>query len=307
MGPGDDLESLTEKIFRALTSNPLTSGDVTIERNVMLDGADGPRQIDVLIRTKAGPIDLTTIIECKDYKKRIAVPTVDALHSVAQDVNASRAVLVTRGGFSKTAVQKAKRLGIGLYTADRVANVSAEMFQVPIYVREVRPSNVDIQGNMHLEGGDEIGFTELCTINGQNLLVGLRDHLVADDEYVTAPSGSHAWVPNGLGDPMHLQTAAGDPRLVENLEVVYTLIEKHYFGYLSDVAEALVLSDQLKETSQVLLPAEALVTDYVNNFTEVDSVQDVPVEPVLIANVAVVPDPETDMPKGHLWMKRADR
>lgn len=304
MKPGEDLEDLTEAIFRILTSNPFESGRVIVERNVRLVGSDGPRQIDIVIRTTAGPIELTTIIECKDLRRRVDVKTVDALHSVAQDVNASRAVLVSRAGFSRTAAQKAKRLGMALYTADRLTNVADELFQVPIHVREIRPTNVDIQGNMHLEGGDQIGMEDLIRVNGQNLLYLLRDHLVADESFVVADVGTHDWIPTGLGEPLRIETGGGDERLLENLKVVYTLGERHYFGYLGDVSQAMLLRDELESTSQILINAESLMTDYVTNFTEFGSVDDLPAQPVLTANVAVVPDPDTDMRTRHFAIKR---
>lgn len=303
MKPGEDLEDLTEAIFRVLTSNPFESGHTVVERDVRLDGADGPRQIDLVIRTTAGPIQLTTIIECKDYARRVSVTTVDALHSVAQDVNASRAVLVSRGGFSRTAVQKAKRLGIALYTADRVMNVTEEMFQVPVHVREIRPTNVRIQGNVRLKAGDQVGMQNLVMVNGHNLLYLLRDHLIADQSLPLAEAGDQAWVPSGVGEPTHIKTAAGDERSLENLKVIYSLAERHYFGYLGDVSEAMLLYDELESTSQLLVKAESLMTDYVTDFVEFDSM-DLPVEPVLTAYVAVVPDPDTDMLSGYLDMKR---
>jgi hypothetical protein len=70
---GQPYEDLVELIFRAIIDKRNSS----VERNVMLDGADGPRQIDVLVRSSVGPIDLVTIIECKDYKKIIDVTTID--------------------------------------------------------------------------------------------------------------------------------------------------------------------------------------------------------------------------------------
>jgi hypothetical protein len=70
-----------------------------------------------LIRTQVSSLSILTIVECKDVNKNLDVQYVDALHSKMQDVNANKAVLVARKGFSKTAIQKAKRVGITLCTA----------------------------------------------------------------------------------------------------------------------------------------------------------------------------------------------
>ena len=62
-----------------------------------------------------------TIIECKDHVSKIPVKLIDELHSKMQDVNANKAVLVSRMGFTDGAKKKAKRLGISLCTAHSAA------------------------------------------------------------------------------------------------------------------------------------------------------------------------------------------
>ena len=65
---GKSFEGLTKHVFEILTANEeLTS----VEENVKLDEADGPRQIDVLVRSKVAGIDICTIVECRDYAKRL--------------------------------------------------------------------------------------------------------------------------------------------------------------------------------------------------------------------------------------------
>jgi hypothetical protein len=303
---GEDLEDLTEKIFRILTANPFETGLVTVEKNVCLPGADGPRQIDVVVRTMAGPIDLMTIIECKDYRRKVDVTTVDALHSVAQDVKANRAVLVARSGFSRTARQKANRLGIALFRADRMMNVTDEVFQVPVYVHEIRPTEIEIGGHVRLDAGDQVGLADVLTVNDQNLLVLLRKHLVADETFAGAGPGRHEWSPTDLGEPMHIGIAAGETRVVEELSVTYMLAERHFFGYLSDLRQAILLYDEFQETSQVLVEAEMFVVDYARFFAEFSSRDELPLEPVIMANVAMVPDPDTDvrLDRGRFAMRR---
>ena len=116
---GKSFEGLTKHVFEILTANEeLTS----VEENVKLDGADGPRQIDVLVRSKVAGIDICTIVECRDYAKRLDITHLDALHSKMHDVNADKAVLVSRLGFSKKATNKAKRVGITLCTLNEATS-----------------------------------------------------------------------------------------------------------------------------------------------------------------------------------------
>ncbi len=104
MRPGDEFERLAERIFKIMTAGP----GVTVERDVQMPGADGPRQVDVLVRSSVGPIELTTIIECRDSKRKLNLTSVDGFHSKMQDALASKRVLVSRKGFSSKATQKAK-------------------------------------------------------------------------------------------------------------------------------------------------------------------------------------------------------
>lgn len=70
MTAGGEFEELIEHVLRVLTAG---EPDVTVERDVKLLGADGPRQIDVVIRSAVGPFPLTTIVECKDYGRKVDV------------------------------------------------------------------------------------------------------------------------------------------------------------------------------------------------------------------------------------------
>ena len=85
-------EKLTQEVFELLRNDPKIE---TVEQNILLEGIDGPRQIDVVIRGKVGPIDILTVVECKDHSRKIDIETVDAFHSVAQDVKANKAIIVS--------------------------------------------------------------------------------------------------------------------------------------------------------------------------------------------------------------------
>ncbi len=111
---GKQYESLVEEIYTILTT-----GDkhASVERNVLLDGPDGPREIDVLLRSRIAEMPLLTIVECRDHKRRLDVTAIDAFQSKIADVRANKGVIVAREGFTGTAIKKARRLGITLCTA----------------------------------------------------------------------------------------------------------------------------------------------------------------------------------------------
>lgn len=78
--------------------------------------------MDDCIRSSVAGYYVLTIVECRDHKSRRNVTQVDGVHSKQLEVGAHKAVLVSRSGYSKTARQKASRLGISLYNAGEAAD-----------------------------------------------------------------------------------------------------------------------------------------------------------------------------------------
>lgn len=170
---GKGFENLTAVIFEAL------SGDKSyesVERDVFLDGPDGKRQIDVLLRGKMGPFDCITIIECKDYNKNVNVTAIDALHSKMQDVNAQKAVFVARKGFSSGARSKAKRLGISLCTAHNTTDEKWKFdLELPFIIREKSLKSINPQYQL-INPPRSIEKLDIFHINGKHLYELVADH-----------------------------------------------------------------------------------------------------------------------------------
>src|SRR5690606_23782735 len=102
-------------IFKKLIKNPAYEN---VEHNVKLNGSDGTRQIDVLVSSESVGIKFLTIIECRDFKNKLSISSIDGFHSKLVDVKANKGIIISRKGFSSKAISKAKRLGISLCTAD---------------------------------------------------------------------------------------------------------------------------------------------------------------------------------------------
>ena len=134
MKQGIKFEHLASEVFTILSKD---NKHEKVEHNVMLGGPDGPRQIDVLISGSVGPFEVRTIVECKDYNKNVNVTALDALYSKLIDVNAQKAVLVARKGFSNGARKKAKRLGISLCTIHSMEHEKWKFdLEIPILITE---------------------------------------------------------------------------------------------------------------------------------------------------------------------------
>ena len=70
------------------------------------------RQFDVVIRGQFAGQTMLGVIECKDLKRRVGTPQVDAFHTKAQDINANFKVIASRRGFTRPALEKAAHYGI---------------------------------------------------------------------------------------------------------------------------------------------------------------------------------------------------
>lgn len=74
------------------------------------------RQIDISIRLSDGPTHLFVMVEVRDHNKPVDVRYIEEINSKKQSVGANAAFIVSRSGFTKTALEKANYLGIQTLT-----------------------------------------------------------------------------------------------------------------------------------------------------------------------------------------------
>ena len=74
------------------------------------------RQIDISIRLSDGPTHLFVMVEVRDHARPVDVRYIEEINSKKQSVVADAASIVSRSGFTKTALEKAKHLGIQTLT-----------------------------------------------------------------------------------------------------------------------------------------------------------------------------------------------
>lgn len=70
------------------------------------------RQIDITIRLSDGPTEFLGIVEVRDRSRPVGVRYVEEISGKRRSVKADAAFLVSKSGFTKTALTKAKQLGI---------------------------------------------------------------------------------------------------------------------------------------------------------------------------------------------------
>jgi len=83
--------------------------DATITHNVSCVGiiSKTKRQIDILVEGKIAGFELSVIIECKYFNRKVNVKHVESFLSFLNDLKASKGILITNEGFSKAAFNRA--------------------------------------------------------------------------------------------------------------------------------------------------------------------------------------------------------
>ena len=85
----------------------------SVSHNETIDDRLGhARQFDIVIRGTFAGQQMLGIIECKDLKRRVGNPEIDAFVTKAQDVNANFKIVISRSGFTKPALEKCAHYGV---------------------------------------------------------------------------------------------------------------------------------------------------------------------------------------------------
>lgn len=117
-------QKLDGKAYQELVAEIQKAFDpsATIKVSEWINGPDGRRDMDVSIRGTIDGVEKLAFIECKDYDpkrkgSRVGISVVDALESKRKDLNADYTFICSNSGFTKEALNKAKRTGIGMISA----------------------------------------------------------------------------------------------------------------------------------------------------------------------------------------------
>lgn len=111
---GKYLESLVSWINECLHDKAeITPNEYFIDKDT-----GKKRQIDISIKLKDGPIEFLAIVEVRDRSRPVGVEYIEQVKSKKESVNADMAIIVSKEGYYKTAIQKAEKYGIRLFTAE---------------------------------------------------------------------------------------------------------------------------------------------------------------------------------------------
>jgi len=261
MKAGKRFEKLTKIIFSQLVTNPEYE---KVEHNVMLEGKDGPRQIDVLIQSRVAGIEIKTIIECKDYNDKVSVGVIDSLHSVMEDVCANKGVVVSSNGFSSKAISKARRLGISLYTAHEALSEKWKIdTEIPVLVTEISSVNMKANAKFSVPYKTEIQADSFYTINDVNISEAFSNYLknlALNDASALKKDGNH-YLPESISHPFFIRDSYGNKINIEDFSLTFSTEKRFYFGYLNNQRDVLALKDILNNGIDIIFKPDFLI-DY---------------------------------------------
>ncbi|PWF62397.1 hypothetical protein CBX96_16220 [Shewanella sp. BC20] len=290
MKSGTKFEKLTEKIFAQLVKQPDYE---KVEHDIKLEGKDGPRQIDVLITSEIAGMKIKTIIECKDYKGKVSVGVVDSLHSVMQDVNANKGVLVSSNGFSSTAINKAKRLGISLYTAHEALSEKWKIdIEIPVLVTEISSVNANPTFQAFFNKGDQIHRDAIFNVNDIDVVKALANDLkkLSSDTLAQYEKSEEGYCPTEITPPFYIRDINGNKKSVDNFLINYEIKKKYYFGYLNEQNDVTALRDVIEGGINIVFKTDFII-DYKNTLKRIKK-EEIP--SVGEINIACITQPEFD-------------
>lgn len=141
--PGRLYEQVVAEVLRAMDAN------ASVEQGRWVQGPDGRRDMDVFVEGTADGQSRSVLIKCKDFNPKktgpVGIAYVDALESKSRDLAVDVSFICSNGGFTKNAISKAKRVGIGLMSVMRKGDRRVRFgVMEECYTRRVRIESLTI-------------------------------------------------------------------------------------------------------------------------------------------------------------------
>lgn len=272
---GREFESLTKLVFDLISHN---EKNTHVEKDVLLESPDGKRQFDVVIRSKVAGLDLLTVIECRDFAKKISITHLDGFNSKVQDVNASKAVLISSGGFTKGAKRKAKRLGITLCTLhDLERGIKNIGMEIPVIVMSVDAIKLNFSMVCQLDKGDTIDIRDPLLIDGIPINDAISSALLENRIPVDKFNETIVWEPLDDEETIAHLIVDNDRKIpLERLEINVILRGGYFFGYVTDLPGTIGLVNLTQEEKRLFIKKDDINVDYKKHFERYVSLEDIP-------------------------------
>lgn len=124
---GDIFNKLVAKIEKLITDK-----HITIQSNALLTDktAGNPREHDILLNYDDGHHQFKISIECKDWKKPVDQPVIEAFQTKLRNTGIQKGIIVSSNGFTKNAILTAKNADIECWSLKKLRLLIGAEYQV---------------------------------------------------------------------------------------------------------------------------------------------------------------------------------
>jgi len=261
-------EQTVKQIYELLDKNAV----IKLDDKILGKDSEVLRQIDVSIRSKVATHDILLIIECKDHNRKTTITDIEALKEKMNDVNADKAILISKKGFSKSAHKKALRSGIDLCLIHDAESRDWKLdLKIPIIWEECIP-RIIINFTASLEKGDKI-----------------TDKLVYEQLFkeIISSDFNHKWENNLLSSdnrihnyelsnpPDFIVTENNIKRNIIELTVQYNIERNVFLGYIDDLPSSKGIKNLSKNEINLCFRIDDVINFKTDNFVRFNSVDDI--------------------------------
>lgn len=285
---GKDYEHLVYSIYRSLCEDERFT---EVKHNQKLPGPDGDRQIDVLVTHLHAGTNYVTVIECRDFQRKLTVTHIDAFASKLLDVNANKGIMISRKGFSNTARQKAKRLGIELCTVDIATSLLKELVvDIPI-VLAVFELSIDVKFLAKNMSNKAIKLVSqnTTTINDTPLRKLIIDDIRSGKVILPDQKQTIEWSTTILQPPYFIRTADGEKLEIEWFFVEVLILPTYLYGRTDDLPDFVSHVQDDNSQLRIFMPPNFRV-GLNSSFVRFDRKSDIPAAATGAIPCIIIPD-----------------
>ncbi len=263
----------------------------TVEQNVHLLGKRSgvEREVDIVVRTKAGQYELFVAIDCKDYKSKVDVKAVEEFIGLVKDVGANKGAMIASKGFTEAAKTRARDAGIDIYVLiDAEAHEWQSYVTIPALVEDLTMASFRLSfsatGDMRIVPQD---FRKMAIYRADGSVIGVVKDLLGqqwNQNVIPQEPGEYESIP--LTDEVTYILTDGvyyRADVCASVKVVKTL----YFGHLP-LVEVQGFADETVGTliTRSFKTANLSFARMHQEWQIIQSLEELAVQPVLVLGIS---------------------
>ncbi len=222
-----------------------------VYKNVFLRGklSKGRRQVDVKL---VDPSNYDFIaFECKDYKRPVDIPVIEAFNTKLQDIGAKKGSIVSNSPYTSTAVNMASELGIDLLA---LVDTEDKDIKTKLYASSmisdtmIKGMSLSVSTSSAFKGtvSTDPKVIKLVVDNGKTATAYEVFARLWNENQLTRKPGSYIYTPPNQNQKQIL-TLEGETLTVDTLQFYYDVVERHFIGNIEIINAKGIYN--VKETS----------------------------------------------------------